>query len=218
MLLERINILKKEIIEYAYFVEGMVTKSINSLFERNTKKLIEIIENDEKYANVKEVEIEELCIQTIAQFEPKVSDLRTIIMIIKMNNDFERIADHAVNISQSSIFILKNSEIIMKEMILEIYKKTISMFKDAITSFIEQDPKLAKNVCERDDEVDDLRDEVYHNYSKIIENHPEKSLSLLSTLKICSNLERIADLSTNISEDVIFILEGKIIKHYKDIQ
>lgn len=216
MIQERIDILKREIIEYSIFVEKMITKSINSFFNRDIKTLSEVIEKDEKISNDKEIEIEELCIETIAQFEPRAKYLRTIIMIMKMNNDFERIGDHAVNIAQSAIFLIKNNQIIMREDIEKIFSETISMFTDSLKSFIDEDPVLAKKVCERDDNVDSQRNNIFKELINMLKKHPEMSDGLLRILNISSNLERIADLSTNISEDVIFISEGRIIKHHKD--
>ncbi len=216
MIEERINILKREIIEYSSLVEKMIFKSIDSLFRRNIETLKNILDVDENIANEKEIEIEELCIETIAQFEPRAKDLRTIIMIMKMNNDFERIGDHAVNIAQSSIFLINNLDILMKEELNEMFDETLSMFKDSIRSFTDNDVKLAKDVCVRDDKVDNLRNRIFRNLISLIKKSPEKSESLLRILNISSNLERIADLATNICEDVIFIAEGRIIKHHKD--
>ncbi|MBC7189482.1 phosphate transport system regulatory protein PhoU, partial [Candidatus Aerophobetes bacterium] len=107
MLKEKIIFLKKELIEYATMVENMIEKSMEGLLKREDKVLRNLIEVEEPKANEMEIQLDEMCTTIIAQYEPRAGDLRTVLMILKMNNDLERMADHAVNIAQSSLFLIE---------------------------------------------------------------------------------------------------------------
>ncbi|MCX5812084.1 MAG: phosphate signaling complex protein PhoU [Proteobacteria bacterium] len=214
MLEEKIISLRREIIEYATRTEGMIEQSIQGLLNKDRVLLIEIIEHDEPQANEYEIIIEELCIALIARYEPKAKDLRTILMFLKINNDLERAADHAVNISESAIFLIGQPTVKPLIDIPKMALESISMLKDSINSFIKEDIVLARNVCERDSIVDELGNQTMRElitFMTVNAGTIERSLHLL---KIARNLERIADLSTNISEDVIFMVEGETIKHH----
>jgi phosphate transport system protein len=150
----------------------------------------------------------------IAQYEPKAKDLRTILMVLKINNDLERAADHAVNISESALFLIGQPPVKPLLDIPRMAKESISMLKDSISSFVSENPVLAQNVCERDSIVDGLANQILRELITFMTSSAgtiERSVHLLA---IARNLERIADLSTNISEDVIFMVEGKNIKHH----
>ncbi|MBN1694541.1 phosphate signaling complex protein PhoU [candidate division WOR-3 bacterium] len=218
MLDERMKSLKKEIVNYASLVESMIEESIAGLSKRDKALLESVMKEKENKANNLEMLIEEHCIEIIAQFEPRAKNLRLILMILKMNNDLERMADHAVNIADSASFLIKLKKEESMEEILNLSNETKEMLKDSIDSFIDGDTKKAKKVCQRDDVVDKIRD-------KIIKTSVVNMCSDLDSLdsvdqrvhimRIAKNLERIADLSTNICEDTIYMVEGKDIKHGK---
>jgi phosphate transport system protein len=211
---DKLPSLRKGLIEYATHVEAMIDKSIQGLQERKGDILRTVIEKDEPKANDTEIYLDELCTTTIAQYEPKAKDLRTVLMILKMNNDLERVADHAVNISQSGLFLVERPAVKPLEDIPKMAEITVSMLKDSITAFINEDAALAWSVCERDAIVDRLEDQVLRDLISFMSTDRttiERSIQLLT---VSRNLERIADLSTNICEDVIFMVEGKVIKHH----
>jgi phosphate transport system protein len=214
MLEEKMITLRREIIEYATHVEDMIDKSIQGLLQKDDTLLTRVIEHDEPQANDCEITIEELGIAMIAQYEPKAKDLRTILMVLKINNDLERAADHAVNISESALFLIGQPPVKPLLDIPRMAKESISMLKDSISSFVSENPVLAQNVCERDSIVDGLANQILRELITFMTSSAgtiERSVHLLA---IARNLERIADLSTNISEDVIFMVEGKNIKHH----
>jgi len=134
--------------------------------------------------------------------------------MLKMNDVLERMGDHAVNIAQSSLFLLENPLVKPLVDIPEMAGLAAQMVRDSITAFINEDGPLAKSVCERDSIIDRLRDKNYSELIEVMSANPSAIEKSLNLLRISRNLERIADLSTNISEDVIFIVEGKIIKHH----
>lgn len=216
MLHEKLLALKQNLTEYASFVENMIKKSIKGLLQKETELLTEVIEQDEPKANDREIEIDEMCITLIAQFQPKAKDLRTILMVLKMNNDLERIGDLAVNICESAKFLVERPEVKPLIDIPRMADETTKMLKDGINAFINEDAILAKNVCERDNIVDGLRDQILRELVTFMTSDATTIQRSLHLIRVSHNLERIADLSTNLCEDVIFIVKGSVIKHHKD--
>jgi len=216
MLEQKIANLKGELIDYADLVEAMIEKSIKGLLDKRKNLLLEVIEKDENLANEKEIELDELTISLIAQYAPKAKDLRTIMMISKMNNDLERMGDLAVNIAESALFLIEKPLVKPLIDIPRMAEESVKMLKDAISSFIDENPRLAKTVCERDYIVDGLRDQVLRELVTYMTSDPHTIERSLHLLRISRCLERVADLSTNICEDVIFMVEGRIIKHHRE--
>ncbi len=213
---QKLEELKKEIINYAFLVEKMIEKSIQGLLEKRGELLREVIEKDEITANELEIKIDELVVTIIAKYEPKGKDLRMVLMILKINNDLERMADHAVNICESALFLIERPQVKPYIDLPKIAKESISMLKDSIDSFIEENPKKAKGVCEKDYIVDDLNKKIFRELIDYMSKDPSTVERGFHIIRISNNIERIADLSTNISEDVIFMVEGKVIKHHKE--
>ncbi len=218
MFYEKLNRLKEKIIEQGNLVESMIEKSIRGLLNKDKALLLEVLQVDEPKANEMEIEIDEMCINLIARFQPEARDLRTIIMILKMNNDLERIGDMAVNISESALYLIERPQVKPLIDLPKMANETIQMLKDGIDSFIKSDAKLAKSVCERDDIVDSYRDQILRELITYMISDPTTIERAIHIERISRNLERIADLATNIGEDVVYIVEGKIIKHgrYKE--
>lgn len=216
MLEKELVSLKKRIIEYAALVELMIKKSIGGLTEKKKSLLTEVIEELEPRANQEELDIEELGTVVMAKFQPAAKDLRIILMILRMNNDLERMADHAVNIAERGLFLIENP---LVKPLIDIPKEadiTIHMLKDSIDSFVKEDSDLAKKVCERDNKIDNLNDQIFRELITYMFSDPSTIERSIKLIQISNNFERIADLATNICEDVIYIVEGKVIKHHKD--
>jgi len=216
MLEEKITGLKRDIVEYAGLVEGMIAKSIAGLLEKRPDVLGEVIERDEPRANSLEIEIDDACTSLIAQFQPKARELRTILMIMQMDNDFERIGDHAVNIAESGIYLIERPQLKPYIDIPRMADITRGMLRDGITAFINEDAALARNVCERDSTVDSLRVQILRELITFMAADPATIERCLHLIRVSGNLERVADLSTNMAEDVIFMVEGRVIKHHHD--
>jgi phosphate transport system protein len=216
MLEEKMVALRKELIEYATHVEGMIDKSITGIMRKDSSILTEVIETDEPKANECEITIDELCTTMIAQYEPRAKDLRTILMVMKMNNDLERVGDHAVNIAECSLFLIERPSLKPLLDIPRMAEDSVGMLKDAIEAFIKEDALLAAMVCERDTIVDNLGQQILRELITFMSADPTTIERSMRLLNISRNLERIGDLSTNISEDVIFMVEGRVIKHHRD--
>ncbi len=216
MLEEKIVELKEQLIEYASLIEQMIEKSIRGLLRKEKEPLTEVMEEDEDRANDFEIELDELCTTLIAQYQPKAKDLRTILMVLKMNNDLERMGDHAVNICESDLFLIERPLVKPLIDIPRMAEVATKMLKDSIDSFVEENADLAKSVCERDSIVDGLRDQILRELITFMTSDPSTIDRSLHLMRVARNLERIADLSTNICEDVIFMVEGRVIKHHKE--
>lgn len=216
MLREKITELKHQLIQDAGLVEDMINRSMRGLLEKNPDMLYQVVKHQEPRVNAYDRSIDELCVQTIAQFEPVARDLRLVIMIIKMNKDLERIADHAVNISESGLYLIANPFLGSYEDLRVMGENTISMMKDGINAFVNEDIALAKSVCDRDDTVDEAGDKILKDLTDVMKGKKDVIPRALALMRIAHNLERIADLSTNIAEEVIYIVEGRDIKHHGD--
>jgi phosphate transport system protein len=216
MLEEKLKLLKKQLIEYATLVESMLDKCVKGLLKKESALLREVIDRDEPQANTFELELDDLSTTVIAQSEPKAKDLRSILMILKMNNDLERIGDHAVNIAESGLFLIERPPIKPVLDIPKMAEVTRTMLHDSIDSFVNEDVPRAREICERDSIVDDLGDQILGELITFMSTDKGSVERSLHLLRITSNLERVADLATNICEDVIFVVEGRVIKHHKD--
>jgi len=213
MIHEQLNKLNENIVNFANHTEKMICNTIDGLINKEENKLNNVIEIDEKFANDIEIIIDRMCFSIIAKYSPKALDMRVVLMIMKMNNDLERIADHAVNIALDSKFLIKKKRIESCFDIQMMKEQVIKMLKNSILSFIRRDCSLAKDVCLMDDVVDDLQNSIIEKLIKLMKSDIETIDRAVKLINITHNLERIADLSTNIAEEVYYINEGKVIKH-----
>jgi|YNPBryantNP2012_1023418.scaffolds.fasta_scaffold02223_2 phosphate transport system protein len=214
MLQERLHELKGLCVEFTTLVIHMTDGSISGLIERDEQRLRTVIEEDEPRANAFEIDIEERCTNLMAQFHPLAKDLRTILMIYNMSGSLERMGDHAVNIAQSSRELIMQPPIKKFIDIPRMNELVRGMLSDVVSSLIHEDYDLALKICQRDDTIDGLRDQITRELITHMTENPSRITGCIHILRIAENLERIADLTTNISEDIIFISQGKVIKHH----
>jgi phosphate transport system protein len=213
MLQENMHVLKKAIISYSNFVQEMIESSIKGLIEKNEKTLNEIINDKEPLANEQEMDIEEQCITIIAKFDPKAVDLRAVLMAMKISNDLERMADHAVNISQAGINLIDKPEIKPMVNIATMARLAMKMLSNSITAFVDENTLLANSVLVEDDVLDKYHFQLTKELLAYMVHEPATVERSFLLMKISHNLERIGDLSTNICEDVIYMVDAKVIKH-----
>lgn len=216
MLEQKITELKEKLFIMASLVESMLEKSVNSLVNKDEELAREVINKDEAKANDLEIEIEDSGIKLIALYQPEASFLRVVIAMIKINNDLERIGDHAVNIAERALFLIPRPLVKPLIDLPRMGKTTREMLKGSLDSFARKDVNLAISVCKEDKEVDSLRDQIVRELITYMISDPstiERSIELIS---IARNLERVADLATNIAEDVVFTVKGEVIKHHRE--
>ena len=215
MLATKIEDLKRRIIQYSSHIEKMLEKSIRGLVSKDEALLNSVIKKDEDKANMLELKLDKLCTTIIAQYQPMAKDLRTVLMIYDMSNAFERMGDHAVNISESALPLIKHEQIKPFIDIPRMCEITIKMLNDCIEAFINESSEIAKEVCKRDSIINGIRAQILRELITFMAENPSIISDCLHILRIADNLERIADLTTNICEDVIFITKGKVVKHNK---
>jgi phosphate transport system protein len=216
MLQDQIRNLKERLVGYARLVEGMIESSTLALASRDPAPLDEVTGVREHRANALEVELDAAATAVIAQFQPKARDLRTVLMVLGITNDLERLGDHAVNIADAARWLLAYTPAPTPPSVPVMAAVAVRMVDDAISAFIAGDAALARNVCEADQAVDDLADEILREAVAAMACNPSAIEAGLRVLKIAGNLERIADLATNIGEDVVYMVEGRVIKHHQE--
>jgi len=215
MLKGRLDGIKEKLMSSGSLVEDMIEKSIRGLAEREEDVLLKVIQKDEPEENELEMEIEETCIHLTARYQPQAKDLRTIMMISKINNDLERMGDEAVNIAEAALFLIERPEVKPLIDIPRMAQGAGGMMKDSLISFLNEDTRLARSVCQRDDIVDGLRDQILRELITFMAADPATIERSIHLIRISRSLERIADLSTNICEDIIYMVEARTIKHRK---
>lgn len=205
--------LKKDILQLGNLVETAINNAIISLNDRRPELAEQVIE-EENRIDEKEVSIEEECLKVLALHQPVAMDLRFIVVVLKVNNDLERMGDFAVNIAKRAIFLSSEAPISSPIEFTEKMSVDIrTMVSNSLDAMVKLDVDLARSVIAMDNEVDDINRQMYVEFQTLVENDPstiKRALGLLSTSRY---LERIADLATNIAEDVIFMVEGEVIRH-----
>lgn len=209
---QMIENIKKEIIFMANEVEDSLYKAMKAL-EKQDRKLAEEVLKMDKSIDAREIKIEDQILSLMALQQPVAVDLRFIVGGLKMNNDLERIGDHAVNIAQTAIKLAGEPYIKPLEDLPLMEKISRNMLHDAVHSFINQNTELARDVLQRDDEVDDLFEKVQLHVLKVLQEKKDKIAQGVDLISVARDLERVADLATNLCEDVIFMREAKIIRH-----
>jgi len=215
MLEQKLNSLKAELVSFASLVENMLAKGVNGLLNSDRSILEEVIYKDEPRANRYELELDNRCATLIAQFQPKAKDMRTILMILQMNNDLERLGDLAVNICESAFYLVDRPDVPRAhELLATIKDEALGMFQDSINAFVNEDTELSRKVCDRDSVVDDLRDTILREMITYMKSNTDAIEECVHIIRISRNIERFADLSTNLCEDVMYMVEGTVIKHH----
>lgn len=205
---EELRELQNRLIELGNFSADALTSSLEALENQDIELALKIIEDDSK-ANILEEEINDFAILLIAKQSPVAVDLRRIIVAIKIANDIERIADFGVNIAKSAIRIGKEPLVKPIEHIKEMHKLTLEMLSLSLESFGEEDLSKAKKIAEMDDQVDDLYGQTIRELLKLNQENPSYTAQITQLSFICRYLERAADHTTNIAENVFYLVKGK---------
>jgi phosphate transport system protein len=211
--LEReIQKLKRKLLSLSALIDEQLQLAVRAVIERDEELAREVRERDEEVDRL-EVEVEEECLKILALHQPVAVDLRFIISVLKINNDLERIGDLTVNISRKTLAF---EGLLLVELPFELpdmSRKVQAMLCDALDALVNFDASLASEVCARDNEVDAMKRTVRREVERVVCEHPEQAKSLLRLAAVTRNLERIADLATNIAEDAIYLIDGKIVRH-----
>ena len=204
--------LKKKILSLGALVEERVYLAIKAIESRDPDLAERIIRSDHEIDET-EVEVEEECLKILALYQPVAVDLRFIVAVIKINNDLERIGDEAVNIAERIQSIAKRSTFSFHFDYTEMAEIAAAMLKQSLDALVNLDIDTAFRVITIDDEVDDIQSKAYSQIKQAMREHPEEMTYLINLYLISRHLERIADHATNIAEEVIYLIEGEIVRH-----
>ncbi|HEX3276800.1 MAG TPA: phosphate signaling complex protein PhoU [Gemmatimonadales bacterium] len=195
--------------------EAALGLAVDALLERDEDKARRVIAGD-RVIDTMEIEIEEQCINLLALQQPMARDLRMLTSALKIANDLERVGDHAVNIAQSAERLSRARPIAPEPELVEMARLARDMLSDALEAFIRGDAAAGREVCLRDDKVDALHRSVFRILLTHMMEDPHMIGAGMELFLVSRNLERVADLATNIGEDVVFLVEGKSIKHHAE--
>jgi len=204
--------LKKSILSLGAMVEERVRMVIQALELRDANLAEKIIRSDYEIDEF-EIEVEEDCLKILALYQPVAVDLRFLIAVIKINNDLERVADEAVNIAERVQIIAKRERLDIPFNYSLMAEKTASMLKKSLDALVNMDDCLALDVLKLDNEIDDMKDQAYDVVKQAIAKNTNRVSYLINLLLMCRHLERIADHATNIAEEVVYMVQGEIIRH-----
>ena len=208
----QIEQLKEKILRVGTLVEEAISKSITALINRDVHLAQRVVSNDEEIDRM-EVEVEEECLKILALYQPVAADLRFVVAALKINNDLERMGDLAKNIAKRVAQLSGGEPCELPPEIRTMAMQAQEMVKQCLDAVVNADPSLARQVREEDDAVDASRQQVRRKILQGIKTRPEQVESLLRINSVSKHIERIADMATNIAEDVIYMVEGDIVRH-----
>lgn len=211
---EELNQLKERLLRMGAIAEEMIQKAVKALRERSEKLTQEVFES-EKTVNQMHVEIDDRCLKLIALHQPMAADLRLITAAMKINSDLERIADQAVNAGQTCYYhLFKESPVPQVSLITQMAEISQKMLRESLDAFSRRDVKLAAAVLKQDEEEDRLKAQALTSLIDLLKKDPGHSSQYVDLILLSRNMERIGDHATNIAEDVVFMVQGKDIRHH----
>ena len=209
--------LKEDLLEMGGRVEAIIQKSVEAL-KRRDRRLAEEVFSDDKTIDRLEIAIDDRCVSLLALRQPMAVDLRFITAALIINNDLERVGDHAVNIAQSAERLADEPPLKPLVDIPRMAELAAGMLREALDAFVRRDAATARRLVRRDDEVDNLNRQVFRELISFMIEDPRTITRAMDLILVARNLERVADLATNVAEEVVFIAEARIIKHHVEEQ
>ena len=209
---DELSELKVKLLTMSGEAQAALASAVDALLSRDAAEARDVIAGDHRI-DMMESEVEDMVTRLLATQQPMARDLRLLTAAMKIANDLERVGDHAVNIAQSAERLLAARPITPEPEIVEMARQARQMLSDALESFVRGDAQAARVVCARDDSVDDLHRSLFRILLTHMMEDPHIIGAGMELSLVSRNLERVADLATNIAEDVVFLVEGKSIKH-----
>jgi phosphate transport system protein len=205
--------LKQKLLAMGGLAEQAVERAVRA-YQTRDLSLCQIVLRDESKINAAERDVDEMSIDLLAMQQPMAVDLRFIVACIKINADLERVGDQAVNIAERVMDLAARPDPGLDVDIPRMAQLSISMVRDALNAFLAADVDMAQTVLERDDLVDNMNREIFESVDAAMANSTGNHRTLLDTMIVARNLERVADHATNIAEDVIFWVRGADVRHH----
>jgi phosphate transport system protein len=207
--------LQRKVMALAAAVEATVEKAIRALFERDVGLASSLIDADSAI-DQEENEIEEDCLKMLALHQPVAVDLRRIAAILKINTDLERMADLAANIAERAYALARGPQVPIPNTFRQMTDLTNTMVRESLDAFVNLDAHAARRVCRLDDQVDGYNREIIEHVIRLMKQSPDHVEPGMNLFSAARHLERIADHATNIAEDVVYLIEGEIIRHHPE--
>ncbi|HYM79938.1 MAG TPA: phosphate signaling complex protein PhoU [Candidatus Limnocylindria bacterium] len=214
---QELEALKERLLQMGGRAEAIIQKSVESLKRRDTGLAQEVFEDD-KVIDRMEIEIDERCVGLLALRQPMAVDLRFITSAMKITNDLERVGDHAVNIAGNSVRLAAEPQLKPLVDIPRMANMASGMLHEALDAFVRRDAATARRLVRRDDEVDNLNRQLFRELVSYMIEDPATITRAMELILVARNLERVADLATNVAEEVVFIAEARVIKHHAEEQ
>ncbi len=211
-LMRDLESLHRSVLSMSAMVEDLVHRAVDEL-GRPSSELTRDLESQDDEVDQMDVQIEEDCLKILALHQPVAIDLRRIASVLKISAELERVADLAVNLSERALGLASSPEIHVPEKLLIMANLALDMLHRAIDSFVGLDSRLARDVCNRDDQVDRLNREIIDELIEFMQSHPHLISPAIHLFSASRHVERVADHATNIAEDVVYLVEGEIIRH-----
>ena len=207
--------LQRHILALSASVEDIIDKAGRALRERRMDLAEQVLGGDDE-VDRNEVQIEEECLKILALHQPVAVDLRRVATVIKINTDLERIADLAANIAERAKYLITQPEFPIPTKLERMIDIATMMVRNALDSFVNLDVRAAKNVCGLDDEVDRYNREIIEELHQVMRQRPELIPAAMQCFSASRHVERISDHATNIAEDVVYLVEGEIVRHHPE--
>lgn len=204
--------LHHEVLSLSGVVEEMLEKATRALFERNAQIADEVIRFD-MIVDEREVQIEEECLKALALHQPVAVDLRRIATVLKVNNDLERMADLTVNLAERAKSVIEYPAFVIPPRLARMADMAKGMVTDVLDSFVNMDCVAAARVGATDEMVDRMNDEIIAELQHTMQTRPDQVVPALHCFSASRHIERISDHATNISDDVIYMVKGTIVRH-----
>jgi phosphate transport system protein len=208
--------LKHQILALSAEVENDVRAAVRAVENRDAELSRQVIKR-EPQINALEVDVEENCLKILALHQPVAGDLRYVISVLKINQDLERIGDLAVHIAEHGLFLCGQPPVGVPFRLGEMADKSQAMLKKVLDAFVNLSEPQAHEVCASDSEIDAMKHEITQQVKKAVMQNPAMFESLTQIMNIARHLERIADHATNIAEDLIYLIEGRIVRHTQEV-
>jgi phosphate transport system protein len=209
--------LHKDLLSMCAQVEDMIHRAVDQLANPNTEEAVALMERDSDIDRW-DVRIENACLKILALHQPVAIDLRRITAVMKISAELERVADLAVNIAERACGLLNGTQVVIPDRLKVMSERAINMLHRSIDAYVSLDAGLARGVCLEDDTIDEMNRQLIDELIGIMHRHPDQLDSLLHMFSAVRQVERVADHATNIAEDVVYLIEGKIIRHARKLQ
>lgn len=208
----QIEQLKQKILFVGSMVEAAIANAVTALVEHNEALALKVLEEDSEIDRM-EVDVEEDCCKVLALYQPVAVDLRFVVAVLKINNDLERMGDLAKNIAKRVLFLARVDRVDVPIDFRAMALRAQEMVKNSLDALVRADSALAHRVRQADDELDGMRRTIHEKIRAAIKERPDQTESLMKLYSIAKHLERLGDMATNVAEDIIYMVEGDIVRH-----